>query len=302
MSQKMPKVSANMYVATDRNASSKNLVRRRKMPHFIRVLVALLGAEVLVAILCPVLATHSIAAQDLYNRLAFPSLFGGPAGHILGTDHLGRDLFSRLIFAIRMTFVVALLGSLMSSLLGLLLGLISGSMPGYIDTFIMFVVDARMAIPFIILALLFAAVFNPGVLTLILLIGLLGWAPYTRLVRGQILAIRERPFIEASNALGAGKLRIAVEHIVPNIISSFLVLLTMEFASIVIIESSLSYLGLGVQPPDVSLGLLVSNGRDYLMNAWWIALFPSVIIAAIMLEISLIGDWLRDRFDPRTAE
>jgi peptide/nickel transport system permease protein len=188
---------------------------------------------------------------------------------------------------------------IIATALGTLLGLVAGLSRGVVDNFIMFLVDARMAIPFTLLALVAAAIFGSGPLIMILIIGLSGWAGFTRLTRGQVLQIRDQQFIESSQAIGASQIRRVFEHILPNIASPLIVQATLRLSSFILLESSLSYLGLGVQPPEISLGLLVSTGRDYLINAWTLSVFPSLAIILIVLQVSLIGDWLRDALDPK---
>jgi peptide/nickel transport system permease protein len=256
---------------------------------------------VLTAILAPQVATHDIRSQSLLSRLQPPAVLGGEPSHLLGTDQLGRDIFSRLLFALRTSLTIATLGMLIGVTIGTSLGLISGLLGGLIDDIIMFAVDTQAALPFTLLAITAVALFGTSPAVLIAIIGLAGWDTYARVVRGQVLAARELPFVEASRALGAPLWRVATQHILPNIVSPILVLATMNFSTIVLTESALSFLGLGIQPPATSLGQMLGEGRDYMATAWWIAAAPATVIVVITMIVSLIGDWLRDELDPAIA-
>ncbi len=245
------------------------------------------------------LAPYDIRTQSLLARLKPPMPLSGYApAHPLGTDQLGRDVLSRLLFALRTTLGIASLGMLVGLTLGTSLGLLAGLARGRIEAAIMFAVDTQAALPFTLLALIAVALFGNSPLILVLIIGLAGWDTYARVVRGQVLSLNKQPFIEATRALGASSWRVAVRHILPNIASPLLVLATLNFSAIVLVESALSFLGLGVQPPHTSLGSMLGAGRDYLASAWWIAAVPGVVIVLISMLISLIGDWVRDVLDP----
>ena len=183
--------------------------------------------------------------------------------------------------------------------IGTILGVLSGLYGGILDTVISFIVDARLSIPFLILAIVLSSIFGSDKMTMTLIIGFTGWATFTRLIRGQILQLKNQNFIICSKSIGASNIRMLFEHILPNIGSILIVEATLKLSSFILLESSLSFLGLGIQPPDTSLGVLVSNGRDYLMTNWWLAIIPSIIIVFIVLDISLLGDWVRDKLDPK---
>jgi peptide/nickel transport system permease protein len=183
--------------------------------------------------------------------------------------------------------------------IGTVLGVLAGMKGGVVDLVITFVTDARFSIPTTIIGIICACFFSTGVKTMILLIGFTGWAEYTRLIRGQVLQVKESQFVECSRAMGASTFRIVWEHILPNVTSLLIVRATMSLSSYILLESSLSYLGLGIQPPQTSLGIMLSEGRDYLTNQWWMAACPCVVIVLIILQIALIGDWLRDYLDPK---
>ena len=267
------------------------------------IAVALLLAFVLLALglLAPILAPYSIREQSLLNRLKPPVFLSSESGYLLGTDHLGRDLLSRLLFGLRTTLGIATAGTLLGLLVGAGLGLLAGVTGGFIDTLIMFLVDIQVALPSTLLALTAVAILGTSLEALILILGLAGWDGYARIVRGQVLATRDLAFVEAARALGVNGWQLALRHILPNIVSPIIVLATMNFSFIVLLESGLSFLGLGVQPPHTSLGLMLGAGRDYMASAWWIAAWPALLIILISIVISLLGDWLRDVLDPNMS-
>lgn len=270
------------------------------IPPSILFLMATFVALFIFAMLGPVLFPVDLGATSLLTRLLPPSFMqGGRAEFLLGTDSLGRDFFIRLIYGTRNTLMISLTAMMMSVVLGVLLGVLSGLYGGWVDMTISFVVDARLSIPFTIIAIVCASIFGSDKITMLLIMGLTGWATFARLVRGQIIQLKEQNFIECSRSLGASNTRILFEHILVNISSPLIVEASMRLSSFILLESSLSFLGLGIQPPDVSLGVLVSNGRDYLITNWWLAIIPSIVIVIIVLQVSLIGDWLRDRLDPK---
>lgn len=273
--------------------------RRITVPLFIKILAGGVFAIVLLSFLVPIFIADDHNATNLRARLLDPGEAYEGERHLLGTDHLGRDFLIRLVFATRTTFVVSLGGMLLASTIGTTLGLISGWAGGPIDTIIMFVVDALLAIPFTLVALVAAAIFNPSTVVIILIFGLGGWVGFARLVRGQVLHVREMTYVEGSRAVGSAAPRILIEHVLPNIASALIVHATLSISGFVLSESAISFLGLGIQPPAISLGLMVSSGRDYLIQQWWLSLVPSFVIVTVVLQFSLLGDWLRDALDPR---
>lgn len=274
-----------------------------------------LAALALTALFAPALAPADPTRQDLRGRLAAPTIgsasatSGSAAGEAqasrsligtLGRDHLGRDVLSRSLFALRTSLALAAIGTVIGVTIGSLLGLLSGMAGGRIDDAIMFLVDVQIALPFVLMALVAIAVFGTNVVVLVTIIGLAGWDGYARVVRGQVLSARSMPYVEASRALGANDARLAIRHVIPNVGTPIVVLASFNFTSIILLESALSFLGLGVQPPAVSLGLMIAAGREYLLTAWWMAIVPSIVLVAITMSVGLTSDWLRDRFDPRT--
>ena len=242
-------------------------------------------------------APHDPEIMDLRARLQPPVGFGGTWIHPLGTDELGRDVLSRLIVALRISLLLALAGTLIGAVIGTALGFLAAHFRGLVDDLIMLLVDAQAALPFFIIALAAIAMLGTGIEILIAVLGLYGWERYARLARALALSAAEQGYAEAVRGLGAGPVRLYVRHILPNIASVLLVNLTVNFPETVLLESGLSFLGLGVQPPLTSLGALLGYGRDYLVNAWWIALPAGFAIFLSTLAFSILGDWARDRLD-----
>jgi peptide/nickel transport system permease protein len=260
---------------------------------------AFVAALMLVAAAAPWLAPHDPVRQSLRARLAAPTLEGADGrAHPLGTDHLGRDVLSRAIYGARVSLVVGFAAVLVGGLVGATLGIIAGYRGGWVDTAIMTVADAQLAFPFILLAIGIIAVLGPSFPTLIVVIGLSGWPGYARVLRAQVLVLRSREFVDAIHALGGSVLRIVGRHIVPNVLSSLVVIGTLELARSIVLEATLSFLGLGIQPPTPSWGGMVQEGREYLDSAWWISTFPGLVLMLTSVAVSRTGDWLRDLLDP----
>ncbi len=276
----------------------KSKKRRGISPLILFLMITFLAIFVF-SMLAHVLFPIDLGETHLLARLKAPQFIDGSSGYLLGTDSLGRDFAVRLVYATQNSLLISTAGMIIAMAIGLALGVLSGLYGGWLDHAIMFLVDARMSIPFIIIAIVCASVFGSDKITMALIMGLTGWSTFTRLIRGQILQLKKADFIECSRSIGASRLRILFEHILINISSPLIVDATMRLSSFILLESSLSFLGLGIQPPDVSLGVLVSSGRDYLINNWWLAIAPSTVIVGIVLQVSLIGDWLRDRLDPK---
>jgi peptide/nickel transport system permease protein len=258
--------------------------------------VALLGGFVAAAVLAPAIAPANPAVIDLSHRLAAPS-----AAHWLGTDELGRDILSRILFGARLSLIVAVSVVSCSLFLGIVLGGIAGYYGGVLDTMLnVFVMNAFLALPGILLAIAFVAFLGPGLINLILALSVGGWVGYARLVRGQVLAVREREFVEAARALGASDLRIFVRHILPNIIQPLIVQSAIGMAGAVLAEATLSFLGLGVPPPSASWGSMLDGGRSHLFDAPHLVIFPALAVMLCVLAFNFLGDALRDYLDPRT--
>ncbi|MOA02612.1 Glutathione transport system permease protein GsiD [compost metagenome] len=255
---------------------------------------------ILVALFAPLLATHDPAKLDPLLRLKPPMwLEGGSAEHLLGTDNLGRDIYSRIVYGAQVSLIVGIGAVLVSGAIGGILGLLSGYYGKWIDAIIMRIADSLLAIPTILLMLVVLAVVGPGLMTLILVIGATSWVSYARVVRGEVLSLKERDFVKAAKGVGAPNRRILFKHILPNVISSFIVVSGMNVATTIIMEASLSFLGLGIKPPAVSWGGMLSDGRQYIATSWWVATFPGLAITITVLGVIFLGDWLRDVLDPR---
>ena len=258
--------------------------------------VALILVFAVMAVFAPVLAPYNPAALDLLHRLAGPS-----RAHWLGTDELGRDILSRVIYGARLSLTVAISVVSLSLFLGLVFGGIAGYYGGWTDVVInTFLMNAFLALPGILLAIAFVAFLGPGLLNLILALSIGGWVGYARLVRAQVLAVREREFVEAARALGASDLRIFVRHILPNILQPLIVQAAIGMAGAVLAEATLSFLGLGVPPPAASWGSMLNDARPFLFEAPHLVVFPAIAVALCVLCFNFLGDALRDYLDPRT--
>ncbi len=255
---------------------------------------------VVVAVFAPLFAPHDPAYQNHDAMLQPPAWQeGGSNQYILGTDNLGRCILSRIIYGARISLIVGVASVLLAGAVGLVIGLVSGYFGGVVDSVSMRIVDTFLSVPSILFALVLIAVTGPGVGTLVIALGLTNWVTYARLVRGEVLTIRERDFVRAARSIGVRDGLIIVRHILPNVLSSFIVVSAMTVATTIISEASLSFLGLGIQPPISSWGVMLSVGRNYLATSWWIATFPGMAITITVLGIMFLGDWLRDVLDPR---
>ena len=241
--------------------------------------------------------------QNLRLRFLPPAwLEGGDARFLLGTDNLGRDILSRIIVGARASFIVAISALTFGSALGSIIGLASGYFGGRLDTFIMRTADGMMAFPLVLAALLLVAVIGPGVHTVVIATSLVLWARFARLIRSEVLSVRERDFVKLARIAGASSFRIMFIHILLNVLNSVVVLLTLQLGFVIIVEATLSFLGAGVPPPTPTWGQMVAGGRTYIETAWWISVFPGLAIAAVVLAFNLLGDWLRDHLDPKLRQ
>ncbi|QTF08731.1 ABC transporter permease [Brenneria izadpanahii] len=273
---------------------------RRTVPLSVLVVSLILALIVLLAIFAPWIAPLDPARQNLLARLKPPGFEARGVVFWFGTDDLGRDLLSRTLYGARVSLSVAVLSVAVSTLVGVTLGMIAGWFRGAAETLIMRLVDIMMSIPAILLAVLTVAVLGPGFLKLVLVLALTRWPRYTRVAYAQTLQIANLPFIKASELAGAGAARILLRHILPNIAGPLLIVATAEFGLMILMEAGLSFLGLGIQPPASSWGSIMSVGRQYIERAWWIVAFPGVCLFLLVFSVNVLGDWLRDRLDPRS--
>lgn len=254
-----------------------------------------LAVLILAAIFAPFLATHDPFAQDLGQRLLAP----GEGGHLFGTDSLGRDIYSRLLHGARISIYIVLLVVMVAPLVGLIVGTVAGYAGGWIDVVLMRVTDIFLAFPRLILALAFVAALGAGIENAVLAISLTAWPPYARLARAETLTIRNSDFIHAIRLQGAGPVRIVTRHVWPLCISSLVIRVTLDMAGIILTAAGLGFLGLGAQPPSPEWGAMISEGRKYILDYWWVATIPGIAIFAISLAFNLLGDGLRDVLDPK---
>ncbi|HZP98923.1 MAG TPA: ABC transporter permease [Reyranella sp.] len=282
----------------DAASLNRPAARRAAVAPSVCLAIAWIAAMILIGAFADLLRPYSITALDLSARLTPPLGFGGHLGHPLGTDELGRDVLSRLIVSIRISLLIAFGATMLGVLLGGLLGIVAAHFRGVVEQAVLMLIDAQATLPFIILALSALAFLGNSLPLLIGLLALYGWERHARVARGLALAAKAQGYILAVRQLGAGPWRLYMRHVLPNIAATMIVSATLAFPEVILAESGLSFLGLGVQPPMTSLGNMVGYGRGYIGSAPWILLFPSLVIVLTTLSISMIGDWLRDWMDP----
>jgi peptide/nickel transport system permease protein len=253
------------------------------------------------ALLAPYLGLPIPTRSSLVARMTPPTWTGifSPGAHPLGTDELGRDILSRIVHGSRVTLTIAISAVVLGGIVGTLLGIVAGYYRGIVDRVLMRIVDIQLALPLMLLALLVISAVGPSTTNLVIVLALTSWLRYARIIRGQVLALREREFVLSAHAIGAGTWRIMIKHLLPNVMTPALVIGTLELARIIIMDAALSFLGLGVQPPNPSWGRMLADGRVYISTAWWIVTFPGIAILLTVLSVNFLGDWLRDYFDPK---
>ena len=269
-------------------------IRRNRLAMAGLVIVGLL---LLVAAFAPLIAPHDPLVQDLSRRLLPP----GTPGNLLGTDDFGRDILSRILYGSRITLYIIALVAVTAPVLGLLIGTVSGYFGGWVDAVLMRITDIFLAFPRLILALALVAVLGPGIGNAVLAIALTAWPPYARIARAETLTVRNSDYIAAVRLQGAGAGRIIWGHIVPMCLPSVIIRVTLDMAGVILIAAGLGFLGLGVQPPMPEWGLMISSGRKFLFEQWWVATMPGLAIFLVSLGFNLLGDGLRDVLDPRSA-
>jgi peptide/nickel transport system permease protein len=272
--------------------------KRGKMPILVIIALVWVATMITIALFSEYLRPYGITSLDLRARLTPPLGFGGTTAHILGTDELGRDVASRLIVSIRISLMIAMGATVIAAVFGTTMGFLAAHFRGWVEQIVLMMIDFQASLPFLILALSVLAFFGNAIGLFVVLMGLYGWERHARISRGLAIAANAQGYAAAVRQLGAQPLRIYLGHVLPNIASTLIVAATLSFPEVVLLESGLSFLGLGVQPPMTSLGNMVGYGREYLTRAPWILLAPSSVIVLTTLSVSILGDWLRDRLDP----
>ncbi len=268
-----------------------------KLPFAILVMFVFFGA------FGSFIVPHDPVQQSLSQRLVPPVwVAGGSSEHILGTDGLGRDVLSRVVVGARSSMLIGLVTVCIAGALGSLVGILSGYFGGIVDYVLMRITDAMMSIPFLVVALALAVVFNPSITLLVGILVVFGWAGYARIIRSVTLQLRDTEFVTLARVGGCSHARTIRRHIVPNVANTFVVLATLQLATIIVSEASLSFLGVGVPPPTPSWGSMLSDGRQFVSSAWWISVPPGICITAVVWSVNVLGDWLRVRLDPRFRE
>ena len=283
----------------ERGMSAGTAVSRLRRSGVVLLTAGILVAAAVAAVLAPWIAPADPDKVDIANRLRPPgwSQAGGPV-RLFGTDQLGRDMLSRVIYGARVSLFVGLMSVFGAGGIGVVLGVIAGFYGGRVDDVIMRVLDIQQSVPFLALAIAMVAVLGPGLQNIIIVLWIAGWTLYARIVRGETLSIREKEYVTAARALGARNARILARHVLPNILSPILVIATFTFSHMIITEATLTFLGLGVQPPTATWGAMLSDGRNYMQVAWWLPTFPGLILVLVVVSANLLGDWIRDVLDP----
>ena len=260
---------------------------------------AIVAVIMLLAIFGPLVSPHDPLDRNIRARFEPPGFVNTDGEtYSLGTDQLGRDVWSRIIAGSRVSVLVGTISVLIAGTLGVIYGLVSGFVGGIVDSVMMRIVDGLLAIPFIILVIAISGVVGAGLSTLILILGFTGWTTYARVIRGEVLKVREMEYVIAAYALGQRQFKVMLLHILPNVVSSAIVLAAVQVGVTILAESSLSFLGLGVKPPTVTWGLMLADGRQYINSSWWMTAFPGIAITITVLGVVFLGDWLRDFLDP----
>jgi peptide/nickel transport system permease protein len=259
-----------------------------------------IAAAAVCAVLAPQIAPYPPTRGDLSARLRPPAwIAGGSTVHLLGTDHLGRDILSRIVYGARVSLLVGVVSSLIGGTAGLALGMLGGYVRGRTDSVVAKLIDVQLAFPFLLFAITVIAVLGPSLRNLLIILALSGWVTYARVVRGQTLSLRETEFVQSARSLGCPGWWILGRHVLPNVVSYALVIMTAEVGRLIVLESTLSFLGLGVPPPTPSWGMSLADGKEYLITGWWLAAFPGLAIMLVVLSMNILGDGVRDLLEPR---
>lgn len=270
---------------------------------FLLIPLTIITVMVATAVLAEWLTPYSATEISLPDRLRPPFWeAGGSLAHPLGTDPMGRDLLTRMIYGARVSLMVAALALLVGGGIGAVLGLVAGYHGGLVDAFVMRVADTTMAFPIILFAILFVVIIGGSLTTTVFAVALVLWARYARVIRGEVLSLRERDFVAQARVAGCSGARIMLVHLFPNIVNTLIVLLSLQVGWVIIVEASLSFLGAGIPPPTPTWGSMIAEGRDYIATAWWVSFFPGLAILVTVLSFNLFGDWLRDALDPKLRQ
>jgi len=265
--------------------------------------ITLMLGVIIIAIFAPWISPYDPLDGDTSLRL-MPPMSRDSEGHIfiLGTDQLGRDILSRIFYGARISLLIGFTAVPVSALIGSSIGIVAGYYRGFVDEVFMRLADIQLAIPYILLLLSIITIIGPSFINLVLVLGIGRWMPYAKLVRGETLAVRSREYVQAAESMGASKIRIMFRHILPNVSATIIVWSTILLPQLILAEASISFLGLGIQPPTPTWGGMISQGREYVWQAWWLSVFPGVAISLTSLGGNLLGDWLRDVLDPRLTD
>jgi peptide/nickel transport system permease protein len=264
--------------------------------------IVILGLVGVMAVFAPLIAPHDHLIGELRDRHIPPVLFGGDWNHILGTDSLGRDILSRLIYGSRISVIVGIVTVIIGGGFGTLMGLISGYAGGWVDEIIMRIVDIKFSLPLILIALALSVLLGPSFALLLGLLSFLIWGTFARQVRGQVLTLKELEYVAAARTFGASPTRIMLKHILPGVFYVVIVISSLTVGGVILAEASLSFLGAGIPPPAPAWGSMVAEGRLYISTAWWVSLIPGMMIGLLVVSTVFLGDWLRDALDPRLRQ
>jgi peptide/nickel transport system permease protein len=276
-----------------------NLMSARGLPWGAIIII---GGFVFVAIFADWLSPFGLDEMSLRARLKPPGFEGSEGVYILGTDSVGRDVLTRMFYGARISLIVAVAGLLLGGGIGLTIGIVSGYVGGKVDTVLMRLTDCFMAFPSLLVALVFVMSIGPGLATVILALAVITWARVSRIIRGDVLALKERGFVLQAKVAGCSDLRIMLVHILPNVFSTFMVISSLLVSECILMEATLSFLGAGISAPTPTWGNMVSDGRNSLVSAWWISTFPGVALTLVVLSFNVFGDWLRDKLDPKLRQ
>lgn len=283
-----------------RPLAARRRLRIRRPPIIPTLPMVMIGVIIFTAIFAPIVAPHQPLKQNLFDSMAAPwGWEGGSSKYILGTDFLGRDILSRIIHGARISLTIAGLVIVIGASLGTLVGIAAGYFGGFLDNLLMRIADLVLGIPLILVAIVLVTVTGASTANIIFIVSAFVWPRYARIIRSETLSLREQDFVTLARVAGISSRRIMFRHLLPNVFSTLIVLCTLQVGQVVLLESSLSFLGVGIPPPNPSWGIMVATGRTNLTSGWWISLTPGIAIVLLVLFFNLVGDWLRDRLDPR---